>query len=233
MMGIVTRNFGWKVASLGTALLIWMALSGSQESTMSLTSPVQYTGIPKNLEISSGMVEEAHIVLRGPSVKLTRLKNSELPVMLDLGRIQKPGETTFTLTKDNLDLPSGVSLERAIPSQIRMKLETRAAKAAPVHVRFENMPPGMMIAEQAVTPPSLTIMGPESNIRGIEVVETDPVDLRLLDANGEARTTAFAGDPKVVFDGSPIVTVRMVLQPIHAEPVTSGKPGAKPRAKKE
>lgn len=221
MTGLLTRNFGWKVASLATAFLIWMALTGSQETTMSITAPVQYSGIPKNLEISSGMVEDAHLVLRGPSLKLSRMKNAELPVLLDLSQIHKPGETTFTITKDNLDLPTGVALERAIPSQIRMRLETRIAKAVPVRVRFDNMPAGMIIDEQSVTPPSLTLIGPESNISRIDYVETDPVDLRLLNAQSEARTTAYGGDPKVIFDGSPIVTVRITLKP--APPQTESK----------
>jgi hypothetical protein len=47
----------------------------------------------------------------------------------------------------------------------------------------------------------------------IQFVETDPVDLRMLDANGEARTAAFAGDPQVVFTGSAQVVVRVTLRP--------------------
>lgn len=213
MTKFVTRNLGWKLASLATAFLLWMTLSGSHETTMSVSAPVQYSNIPKNLEISSGMIQEAHLILRGPSLKLARVRNGNIPLNLDLATMRGPGERTYTITQSNLELPTGVRLERAVPSQIRLTLETRAMKSVPVNVRLEHIPEGMIIEQQSVVPPSLTLLGPESNIRDIRFVETDPVDLRTLNAQGEARTTAYARDPKVIFDGSRVVTVKVVLKP--------------------
>lgn len=216
MIGAVTRNLGWKLASLAASFVLWMILSGSRESTTSLTAPVQYRNIPKNLEISSEMIEEVHLILRGPSVKLTRLGRSDVPLVLDLSRVRAPGETTFTVNQDEIELPAGVALERAIPGQIRLRLETRVARNVPIKVRFANLPDGMRVTEQEVSPPGLTVIGPESRVSKIEFVEVDPVDLRLLDAEGRATTTAFVGDPHVLFTSSPAVTVRVHLAPIEA-----------------
>ena len=213
MMRAVTRNFGIKLFALAVSVLLWIIISGSRESTASVTAPVQYRNIPKNLEISSEIVEQVHLVLRGPSPALTRLGVNEIPVVLNLARVNGPGETTFTITRESVDLPAGVLLERAIPSQVRLRLETRIAQAAPVRVRYAHIPEGMEIAEESVVPAELQIIGPESRVKQIHFVETDPVDLRLLDANGEARTAAYAGDPQVVFTGPPVVTVRVTLRP--------------------
>lgn len=213
MMRSVTRNIGLKMFSLAIAFLLWTVLSGSRESTTSITAPVQYRNIPKNLEISSEIVEQVHLLLRGPSLSLTRLSGNELPVVLDLSRLRGPGEATFTLSQENLVLPGGVTLERAIPGQVRLRLETRIAQSVPVRVRYSNLPEGMEIAEEAVFPSQLQVIGPESRVRQIQFVETDPVDLRLLNANGEARAAAYAGDPQVNFTGSPSVIVRVTLRP--------------------
>ncbi|MCL4795590.1 MAG: hypothetical protein KJZ84_13580 [Bryobacteraceae bacterium] len=213
MIRLVTRNFGLKVFSLAIAILLWAVLSGSRESTASVSAPLQYRNIPKNLEISSEIVEQVHLLLRGPSPSLTRLSVNDIPVVLDLSRVKGPGETTFTITLDNVELPAGVLLERAIPGQIRLRLETRVAQEVPVRVRYEYLPAGMEIAEEEVMPPKLQVIGPESRVSQIHFVETDPVDLRMLDQNGEARTAAFAGDPQVVFTGSPSVVVRVTLRP--------------------
>lgn len=213
MIRLITRNFGLKLFALAIAILLWAFLSGSRESTASISAPVQYRNIPKNLEISSEIVEQVHLLLRGPSLSLTRLSNNDVPVVLDLSQVKGPGETTFTISLQNVELPSGVLLERAIPGQVRLRLETRAAKSMPVRVRYEYLPTGMEIAEEEVSPPQLQVIGPESRVNMLQFVETDPVDLRMLDEDGEAATTAFAGDPQVIFTGPSTVRVRVTLRP--------------------
>jgi YbbR domain-containing protein len=213
MMKIVTRNFGWKVTSLGVAFVIWLGLSGSRESTTSITAPVQYRNIPKSLQISSEMVERVHFVLRGPSLTLSRLSSQPFPLIIDLSNVRGPGESTFTISRENADLPEAIMLERAIPSQIRLTLETRVAKAVPVKVLYSNIPQGMQVVSETVNPSRLTVIGPESRVVNIHEVVTDPVDLRMLDAEGEARTTCYAGDPQVNFTTSPQVNVRVSIGP--------------------
>lgn len=220
MTGILTRNLGWKAASVGVAFLLWMTMSGSRETTMSIAVPVQYRNVPNHIEISSQMIEQIHLILRGPSVRLSRLSSAELPVIVDLSKVSGTGETTFTVGTDNVALPAGVALERSIPSQIRLRLETRISRQVPIRLRYVQVPPGMMVANHEVDPSTVTIVGPESRVAKIEFVETDPVDLRTLDDNGEARTMAYAGDPQVVFTSSAAVKVRVVVQRIEsAEPV--------------
>lgn len=213
MMKIVTRNFGWKATSLGVAFMVWLGLSGSRESTTSITAPVQYRNIPKSLQISSEMVERVHFVLRGPSLTLSRLSSQPFPLIIDLSNVRGPGESTFTISRENADLPEAIMLERAIPSQIRLTLETRVAKAVPVKVLYSNIPQGMQVISASVNPSRLTVIGPESRVVNIHEVVTDPVDLRMLDAEGEARTTCYAGDPQVNFTTSPQVSVKVSIGP--------------------
>lgn len=214
MTRIFKKNLIWKVLSLGLAFGLWVALNGSRELTMSLSVPVQYRNIPSALEISTEMVEEAHLILRGPSTRLSRIEAASTPVIIDMGRVPGPGEQTFNITRTNVRLPSGVTLERVIPAQVRMSLETRIAREVPVVVRVTHLPEGMMLASQAATPPALMISGPSSRVQRVEFVETDPVDVRTLDAQGEAQTVAYSGDPQVHFVKGSTVKVRLTLEPI-------------------
>jgi YbbR domain-containing protein len=210
---MLTRNLGWKLASLAAACALWLAMAGSKESTMSITAPVQYRNVPTALQISSDMAEQVHVVLRGPSLTLYRLRNGVLPLTIDLSSVRGPGERTFTLTGENLDLPSGVLLERAIPGQIRLTLETRISRRVAVKVRFSNIPEGMKVSSVTTTPEMLTIIGPETRVSRIEEVETDPIDLRMLNARGEAATTAYCKDPHVNFTTSPQIVAHVTLEP--------------------
>lgn len=212
----LTRNWGWKVASLALSAAFWVALSVSRESTTSISAPVQYRNIPKSLEISSDMVEQVHLILRGPSVKLARISPADHPVVIDFSKVNGPGENTFTISRLSVSLPAGVYLERAVPSQVRLHLEAREAKPVPVQIRFSHLPSGMMVTKQEAFPDHLTVIGPESHISRIVAVETDPVDLRTLSANGEALTTAYAGDSQVNFTTAPQVRVRISMGPVPA-----------------
>ncbi len=208
------RNLGWKFASLAISFLLWFAINGANDLTESVSAPVQYRNIPQNLEIGSDLVEQVHLILRGPSLLLSRASTNPSPVVIDLAESKGPGEKTFAVTAANVRLPGGVMLEKALPGQIRLRLEGRSQKTVPVHVRLDHLPVGMEATVDEVTPSSLTIVGPENRVRSIEVVETDPVDVRAMAPGGHARTSAYAADPRVSFTTSPSVSVRISLVPV-------------------
>lgn len=206
MFKTVTRNFGWKLMSVLVAFVSWLMFTGARELTTSLSVPVQYRNIPKDLEISSDPVEKVHLVLRGPSPLLSRISATAVPVVIDLGTVDMPGQRTMTINRGSVSLPTGVTLERAIPGQIQLRLERRLTREVAVELWFEGgakAPPGV-----GVQPDRLTVVGPESRVRLIERVHTDPIDLHALEASKEIHVSAYSGDTRVNFTSSPVVTVQ-------------------------
>lgn len=207
------RNAGYKVFSLAAAFGLWLLLSGSRELTMSINAPVQYRNIPRALEISEGMVEEAHVIVRGRPALLSQVSREDLPLVIDLAEVKTPGERTITLSDRHLELPTGLVLERVIPSQVRIKLETRISREVPVRVRYEFVPEGMVVTTQEVVPERVMIIGPRSAVERVNFVESDPVDMRTLDANGEALVHVFTGQPMVQLVKAQPVRTRFSLEP--------------------
>jgi YbbR domain-containing protein len=212
------RNWPLKLLSVFLAFLLWLAFNSSRELTTSVVAPVQYRNIPGALEMSGEVVDQVHLLLRGPSPLLARLTGSDLPVVLDMGEVSTASQYTFTIGRRQIALPSGVSLERAVPAQVRVRLEPRISRAVPVHARLENVPEGMRVGTVSVEPATLILIGPESRVRSIERVETDPVDVAALGEDGETRTTAYCGSPQVAFAGSPSVAVKVRLERAAADP---------------
>jgi hypothetical protein len=211
MIRWLTRDLGWKFASLLVAVLSWLAFRGTRDMTTSLAAPVQYRNIPKQLEIASDPVDQVHLMLRGPSARLSRITGSSYPIVIDLKDVRAPGERTFTISNENLNLPAGVELEKAVPGQLRLRLEIRAARDVPVRARYINIPPDYIFVRELITPQFLNIVGPESRVARVQSVETDPIDLRGVTGESEYKTHVFAGDPQVNFTKTPIVTVRVAL----------------------
>lgn len=213
MKRFFTQHLGLKLFSLAVAATLWFLISGSRELTTAITVPVQYRNIPTNLELGSNLVEEVRLIVRGPSPLLSRVSNSPAPVVLDLSRIRREGVTTFSIQRSSVDLPAGVVLERAIPSQIQIRTERREMKDVLVVPVFEHVPDGYRVESWTVSPPKLPLSGPKSRLDAIEVVRTDPIDLSLHAGEDEVMTTAFSGEPQAHFLTSPQVKVRYVLRP--------------------
>lgn len=212
MIRFLTHNLLLKLLSLAIAFILWFIYSGSRELTTAITVPVQYRNIPTDLEIGPNLVEEVRLIVRGPSPLLSRLAASPEPVILDLSQVTRPGLTTFSIHRRNVSLPTGVVLERAIPSQIQILTETRVTKEVEVHPLFQNVPSGFRVASWSARPPVLTLSGPKSRMDSIQHVNTDPIDLQLHGMAGRVRTTAYAGDPQAHFTASPEVEIEFRLE---------------------
>ena len=213
-MNRLTRNLGLKLFSLAAAFALWLAYSGARELTTSLPVSVQYRNIPKNLEISSNIVEQVHLILRGPAPLLARLASSQFPVVIDLSSVSRPGVNAFTINRANVGLPAGIVLERAIPAQVQIRTEPRISRQVPVLPAFEPDSAVSFVASWQITPPTLTIVGPQSRVDAIESVHTDPVDPRAIPEGGDIKTAAFIGDPQVHFtDGAQVVLRLQLKQP--------------------
>src|SRR5437899_12707543 len=95
MIELLTRNAGWKIFALMVALLLWLTYARDPEVGTFVSVPVEYRGMPEDLEISSDLVGSVSIDLRGPSGKIENFNAAKSPVVLDCSDIHKQGERTF------------------------------------------------------------------------------------------------------------------------------------------
>ncbi|HBY63907.1 MAG TPA: hypothetical protein DEH78_29120 [Solibacterales bacterium] len=210
MIRRLSRHLFLKLLSLALAVLLWFALVGDPELTATVNVPVQYKRLANDFEISSDFPHSVQLEVRGPSAKLSSMAAASTPVVLDLSDQQQPGERTFTIRESDVRLPPGVSLARAIPSQVRLRLERRVSREVPVEVRFAGPPPrGYRVASVKVAPPNVRIEGPATHVERIESVETDPVQLGAIVSEAEYSVQLFVGDPQVRLSSTAPVLVQV------------------------
>ena len=215
MRRLLFENLGWKFLSLALAILLWFAIVGEPELATSVSAPVEYRNLPRELEISSDVLERIHLEVRGPSGKLQPSRMADTTVVLDLSSAAHPGERTFTISQRNVNLPAGVVLSRAVPAQLRLRLERRLSRAIPVQVRYAGPPPaGYRVVRQEVQPASVQVTGPESRVNQVEAAQTDAIDLSSVVGEASFQTQTFVGDPQVRLESSPAVSVKVVLERI-------------------
>ncbi|MCS6954301.1 MAG: CdaR family protein [Bryobacterales bacterium] len=218
MLRRLFENFGWKLLSVGVALLLWFALVRDPRLVTSISAPVQFRNIPPDLEMSSPPPAAVHLEVEGSAAQLRPDHLAVAAVVLDLQSVYQPGERTFTIDAASVALPAGVRLVRAVPAQIRLRFERRLSREVPVQVRFAGPPQrGYRVAHQEVRPGVVRVVGPESHVRRVEYAETDPVDLSAVVGEEEFHVQAFVPDPQVRFASPASVTVRVVVEKTPSE----------------
>jgi hypothetical protein len=207
-LNLLTHNLGWKLLSLAAAFLIWVNIASEPELSTVLSAPVEFRNYPKDLEISSDIVNSVEVETHGPSGLLRDLSGARLSAIVDFAGVRAPGERTFTLTSAELNLPRGIQLVRIIPAQLRFRFEHRTTRTVPVQVPFSGkLPAGMILDGYGVSPPALTIAGPESRVAAVSKATSDPFDLTQVTANANQKLSVYIGEPQVRFTGVPQVTV--------------------------
>jgi YbbR domain-containing protein len=209
---IIFRNAGWKALSLVLAALVWVAIHHEPVIFSVIAAPVQFKNAPRDLEISSDIVESVDMETRGPAQLLRSLSERRVAVVLDFSSVREPGERTFTIERKTSNLPRGVELVRVIPSQLRFVFEHRATRKVPVQPQVSGMlPKGLHLVSVVSNPADLAIIGPESKVRAVSALRTDPVDLNGLGEDKNVRVTSYLPNSQVRFKDPPEVTVRVTV----------------------
>ncbi|MFO0283764.1 MAG: CdaR family protein, partial [Acidobacteriota bacterium] len=116
---------------------------------------------------------------------------------------------------DSINLPPTVSLVRAMPSQLRVKLERRLAKDVPVAPVFEDsLPASLTSLPLTISPASIRIVGPESRVLLLESIPTEPISRADYDAANPVRLNVLLADPELSIVGSPAVTLTFPTNPL-------------------
>jgi YbbR domain-containing protein len=212
-MSFFTHNIGWKLISLAAAFFIWMNIAGEPELAAILPAPVEYKNYPKDLEISSVIVDTVDLETRGPSGQLRDLKESRIAAIVDFSSVKAPGERTITLTSAQLNLPRGIELIRVIPAQLRFRFERRATKTLKVEVPYSGqISPGLAVTRADIVPPTLTIAGPESRVAAVQRAVSDPFDLSQVTGDTSQKLSVYIAEPQVRFVSVPQVTVKIHVE---------------------
>jgi len=122
----------------------------------------------------------------------------------------QPSARTFTIQDNLINLPPTVILVRAIPSQLRVKLERRVYKEILVTLAFEeDLPANLKIVSTEISPAQIKVVGPESRITLATSIATEPITIKDMAASAPIRVNVLLTDPELSIVGSSLVTVKL------------------------
>jgi len=103
-----------------------------------------------------------------------------------------------------------VSAER--PSEELVEASVVEADVAIVPIWFGAESSDVIVEEFTVVPASLRIAGPANRVSLLKRLETDPIDVAAITANGAVDAAAILPDPKLRFVDNPKVRVEVKVR---------------------
>ncbi|OQY24208.1 MAG: YbbR domain pair protein [Desulfobacteraceae bacterium 4572_35.2] len=180
MFQLIVRNWGLKLLSLTFALLLWLFVMGEQKAEVGYTVPLELKNLPVGLVVANEVPSLVDVRISGPRTLLSNIQSSALSMSVDLQGLQA-GLTTFKRLDQNLNIPSALRVSRLSPSYVEVKLERIRQKNVPVRVTFNGqLANGATLESVVVRPESVMIEGAESEVKDVDSVETEAIDVTLV-----------------------------------------------------
>jgi YbbR domain-containing protein len=211
----VLHNFALKVLSLLLAAGLWFLISpDEQPAEVAVRAPIVFQHVPPHLEISTEMIPEAQIRVRGPERVIRQLQADEIHAEIDLTGA-KPEEHTFDLTSQQVRHPSDVTVVQVVPSQLHLAFDTRLTREVEIHPRVTgSFADGEQIVKVESDPSRITITGPRHHVEKVDAATTDPVDATGTRGSAIFTTNVYVPDPLVQVVQTTSIRVTVIVQKV-------------------
>ncbi|MDJ0780441.1 MAG: diadenylate cyclase [Desulfosarcinaceae bacterium] len=221
--GLHPRAESWRdKLELGTAALvsticvlgIWFSFARGLETFTSLEIPIEYMNRSSSMEIFGASVNTINLNLSGSGALIRSLNPDQVKVKLDLSRA-KVGPNSYTITREDIDLPPGINLKSVAPATVEVTLDVPVEKELPIQADWSGKLPENLILESVkLVPERVRVVGGSQILKEIDTLYTDKLPLNTLKTSG-AMTTRLALQPgtlKIADGARDKVVVRFTLR---------------------
>ncbi len=210
MKKAIIDNIGLKITAVILSLILWVFVTSRGQSEVSLDVPIEFRNIPPGLEIVSQSAKVIGLNMRGQERLLKNIRPTDLAVSLDLSNA-KPGENTFYIHRDDVRLPSHVTVSNINPSSVKVVTEETMRKTVKIVPIVIGEPEKEFIVKSVtVTPPTIEVEGVKRELSRIHTVKTEAIDVTGM-------TETFSQDLRLDMSGrsvrakTAVVTAQVVI----------------------
>jgi hypothetical protein len=120
-----SRNLRVKLAAAGLGILLWLlSYFASGITIRTVTVPVEFSNVPRGLNVVDSSANELEVSLRGRSWVMESANLAGLVARFDL-RTAREGNVTLHPAARDLNLPPGVALDGVEPTKVSVKVQKR------------------------------------------------------------------------------------------------------------
>ncbi len=207
-------NWPAKVLSLVVALLLVVFNNISRLEERYVSIPLELR-LPDNLVAASAYPTRVRVTLRGESEGVQRILDDDIEAYLDLRRYEGEGVVSTSVRIDRTGTALGVDpLEIYVePAEVSIALEEKARKSLEVEPSLSGfVPVGYQLSGYQISPTSVEVEGPQSEVAPLEEVVTEDIELAGRRNDFSVRVRLVRPSPGVSFLGGDVVEFRGIVE---------------------
>jgi YbbR domain-containing protein len=200
------------VVSVALAALFWGYTVSELKSVKDVTVPLQFANVPKDLIVVGDDARKTITVeFKGPPDMLKRVREEDVDARIDVGKLA-PGPQVLELGQEHVRLPSSVEFVRTLPKLVHFTLDRRLRDSLPLQPNFTGRATaGLQVLSWSIDPPSVQVEGPESVIRKLKRLSTQPVPLDGRTADFDTPVVPTFNDPDLTVTNPGPATLHVTL----------------------
>jgi YbbR domain-containing protein len=177
MRKLLFKNFGLKITAILLSVLLWLFASSRGLSEIALDVPLEFKDIPPGLELMNHSIKVVGVNIKGQERIIRTIRSSDIRAFVDLSKAKK-GETIYSINKNNIKLPPGVTATNITPSYVKVSIEESVTKTVEVMPIIVGIPgSGFYIKSISVFPERVMIEGARSRVNVVDTIKTEPLDI--------------------------------------------------------
>src|SRR5262249_57711369 len=112
MTSPIGKNPGMKLLALGIAAVLWIVVSGEEESVRTYTVPLDFTALARDRILSGDTPNAVQVRVRGSDAVLRSLAADDLHIPIDVSRLRAGQRPVETPSPRNVQgIPAGAALD--------------------------------------------------------------------------------------------------------------------------
>jgi YbbR domain-containing protein len=180
MRKLILENLGLKISAVLFSVFLWFFVTSRGQSEISFEIPLEFQNIPAGLGIVNYTAKTVDVSIRGQERLIKDIKTSDTRVVLDMSKAKK-GEFTYAVNKENVELPYSMTITNIVPSSVKVKIDEVITKTIPVRPSISGLPgKGFYLKSVEVEPQFVIIRGFKADVRRVNELKTEPVDISGL-----------------------------------------------------
>ena len=177
MRKLLFENFGLKITAILLSSLLWLFASSRGLSEIALDVPLELKDIPPGIELINHSIKVVGVNIKGQEGIIRTIRPSDLRAFVDLSKARK-GESIYSINKNNIKLPPGVTVTNITPSSVRVSLEESVTKTVQVRPVIIGTPgSGFYVKSLSIFPENVVIEGARSKVATVDTMKTEPLDI--------------------------------------------------------
>ena len=170
------------LASICLAIVVWnFAPSPNKELTeVKFYVPVSYVNLPKNLEITSGVLQLISVSVEIPRNKLAEIHPSMFQASLDLEEASE-GYHEFELTRSVVSTPENIKIIEIEPKLVKLSFEEIIERVLEIQPVLLGEPAsGYVLEKITMIPEMVRVKGTRSALSKVEQLQTKAINIEAI-----------------------------------------------------